>query len=227
MNHQNNVSRIIVVAKSLGDLADRVVFVGGSTVSLYADRQTFEVRETDDVDVIVELLNYPDQVQFEEQLRSKGFSDENDSKVRGRFKIDGIIVDVMPTIDTHMGFENRWYAEGFKESIAIEIAQNITVKILSPPFFIATKFEAFKGRGKNDGRTSQDFEDIVYVLENRQNIWSEMQNSIEPLNTYLKDEFNSLLKSPYHIEWIGSHVERQAAPATDIIINHIKKLISN
>lgn len=227
MNHQNNVSRIIAVAKSLGDLADRVVFVGGSTVSLYADRQTFEVRETDDVDVIVELLNYPDQVQFEEQLRSKGFSDDIDSKVRGRFKIDGIIVDVMPTIDTHMGFENRWYAEGFKESIAIEIAQNITVKILSPPFFIATKFEAFKGRGKNDGRTSQDFEDIVYVLENRHNIWSEMQNSIEPLNTFLKDEFNSLLKGPYHIEWIGSHVERQATPATDIIIDHIKKLISN
>lgn len=89
----------------------------------------------------------------------------------------------------------------------------------------ATKFEAFKGRGKNDGRTSQDFEDIVYVLENRQKIWSEMQDSMEPLNTYLK-EFNSLLKSPYHLEWIGSHVERQATPATDMIVDHIKKLVS-
>lgn len=87
MNHQNNVSRIIAVAKSLGDLADRVVFVGGSTVSLYADRQTFEVRETDDVDVIVELLNYPDQVQFEEQIRSKGFLDDFDSKVRVDLKL--------------------------------------------------------------------------------------------------------------------------------------------
>ncbi len=35
--------------------------------------------------------------------------------------------------------------------------------------FLATKFEAFKDRG-GDYRTSHDFEDIVYVLDNRTTI---------------------------------------------------------
>lgn len=43
---------------ALQELRDQVVFVGGSTVSLYADRPVLEIRPTDDIDVIVEILNY-------------------------------------------------------------------------------------------------------------------------------------------------------------------------
>ena len=74
MSHQDNVSRIKVVREALGELRNEVVFVGGSTVSFYADRETFEVRETDDVDVIIEVLTYPDHVKFEEKrFKTLGF----------------------------------------------------------------------------------------------------------------------------------------------------------
>jgi len=75
------------------------------------------------------------------------------------------------------------------------IDDRCTVKILSAPYFIATKLEAFKGRGKNDGRTSSDFEDIIYVLENRKEIWKEMIEAKKELQDYLKFEFENLLKN--------------------------------
>ncbi len=43
MSHQTNITRIRAVSNALGDLRDQVVFVGGATVSLYADRIAVEV----------------------------------------------------------------------------------------------------------------------------------------------------------------------------------------
>jgi len=38
---------------------------------------------------------------------------------------------------------------------------------LRPPLFIATKLEAFRGRGGGDVVTSHDLEDIVMVIDGR------------------------------------------------------------
>jgi hypothetical protein len=55
-----HIIRIIDVAKLLKGLNRPFVFVGGATVALYAtfpDR-TEDIRPTEDVDVVVELLSY-------------------------------------------------------------------------------------------------------------------------------------------------------------------------
>lgn len=222
MSHHTNIVRIKAVAKALHKLKEKVVFLGGATVSLYPDRPVFEVRPTDDIDVIIEILNYVDRAKLEEKLRSIGFSQEIESGVICRYKIQGIIVDIMPTNDPSIGFTNIWYPEGFEKAVDYEIDEGNNVKILSAPYFIATKLEAHKGRGKNDVRTSQDFEDIVYVLENRASIWEEMDNSDKSVKEYLQSEFKILLKNPNLFEWIDAHVERGTPPATYIIIDKIK-----
>ncbi|QEC42618.1 hypothetical protein [Pseudobacter ginsenosidimutans] len=53
--HQNLV-RIKAVYNALEELGNEVVFVGGATVALYADRPAIEIRPTDDVDILVELF---------------------------------------------------------------------------------------------------------------------------------------------------------------------------
>lgn len=58
MSHHINTVRIKAVANALDTLKEKVVFVGGATISLYPDRRVFEVRPTDDVDVIIEILKY-------------------------------------------------------------------------------------------------------------------------------------------------------------------------
>ena len=225
MSHHTNKVRIKAVANALGELKEKVVFVGGATISLYADRPVFEIRPTDDVDVIIEILNYADRAKLEEKLRSIGFNHDIESGVICRYQIQGIIVDIMPTDDPSIGFTNKWYPEGYKQAVNYDIDEQCRVSILSAPYFIATKLEAFKSRGKSDGRTSHDFEDIVYVIENRQVIWDEINNTQAGVKAYLKNEFQNLLNNPNITEWIDCHVERGLPPATYAILNKIKSFV--
>lgn len=223
MSHHTNTVRIKAVANALDNLKEKVVFVGGATISLYPDQPVFEVRPTDDVDVIIEILNYSDRAGLEEKLRSIGFSHDIESGVICRYRIQGIVVDIMPTNDPSIGFTNIWYPEGFENAVNYEIDEQSIVKILSAPYFIATKLEAHKDRGQNDGRTSQDFEDIIYVLENREVIWEEINNSSDNLKIYLLTEFRNLLKNPNIFEWIDCHVERGSPPASYFIMEALEK----
>jgi len=223
LSHLTNTVRIKAVANALDNLKEKVVFVGGATISLYPDRPVFEVRPTDDVDVIIEILNYSHRAELEEKLRSIGFSHDIESGVICRYRIQGIIVDIMPTNDPSIGFTNIWYPEGFENAVNYEIDERSIVKILSAPYFIATKLEAHKDRGQNDGRTSQDFEDIIYVLENREVIWEEINNTSDNLKKYLLTEFRNLLKNPNLFEWIDSHVERGSPPASYFIMEALEK----
>ena len=225
MSHQDNIKKIKTVFDTLEELQDQVVFVGGATVSLYDQTEALEVRETKDVDVIIEITKYSEQGGFEEQLRAKGFVDDVKSPVRGRFKIKGIIVDVMPTSDLHMGFENKWYPEGYKNAIEYVIDKNTTIKILSAPYFIATKLEAFKNRGRKDGRMSHDFEDIVHVFEYRLDIWEEMKQTNKNLRRYLQDEFKALKSNSNIREWIDCHADFGSPPPTDNILYELEKFI--
>lgn len=225
MNHQNNVSRIKTVCHALGDLKDQVVFVGGSTVSFYADRQAFEVRETDDVDVIIEVLTFAQHANFEEAIQQRGFSPDMNSEVRVRYKVKGIKVDFMPTIDTAIGFKNLWYPDGYRKSNEYSIDEGVTIKILAPEYFIATKMEAFKDRGSKDPRQSHDFEDIVFVLENRRAIWEELAGTDKKLKDYLKKEFAALLSDSSVYEWIDCHVDFDSPPPTDLIIADMKRFV--
>lgn len=225
MNYEENISIIKIVYDALGDLQNKVVFVGGVVVPLYADTQSIEARFTDDVDVIIELLNYSSLAKLEEQLIKMGFQNDIESKVICRYKVKGITVDIMPTTLETFGFSNKWYPEGYKYSIDYQIGTDCSIKILNVPYFLATKFEAFKGRGKYDGRTSQDFEDIVYILENRRSVWNEIEQLFGEIKEYLIAEFSELLKNPYIIEWIDCHVERASPPSTYLILSEIEKIV--
>ena len=225
MNYNINLTRIKAVYNALGILKDDVVFVGGAVVSLYAEQPTIESRPTDDVDVIIEILNYRSRTKLEEQLRGMGFVQDVDSGIVCRYKIDGIIVDVMPTEDDTIGFSTKWYSEGYKEAVQFRIDNQLAVKILTAPYFIATKLEAFRDRGKGDGRTSKDFEDIVYVLENRESIWNEMNTAPKDVRSYLKNEFGKLSANKNIHEWIDGHVERGSNTITDFLIDEMRKFL--
>lgn len=225
MSHQINITRIKAVNNALGDLKNKVVFVGGATVSLYADRVAPETRPTDDIDVLVEISSRWDFAALEEQLRKMGFQNDTSSKFLGRYLLPGLIIDVMPTHEEILGFSNKWYAQGFKKSIEYKIDDQNKVKIFSAPYFIASKIEAFKNRGKDDGRTSSDFEDIIFVLENRRLIWQEMHDAEPQLKEYLLKEFHSLFNNPYIEEWIDAHSGSYSSPSPYFILEYIEEFL--
>lgn len=224
MSEHTSIVRIKAVKHALQELNDEVVYVGGATVSLYADRAVNDIRPTDDIDVIVEVVNYNQRQQLEDRLRDKGFANDVESGIICRYKVKGIIVDIMPTDDPSIGFHNKWYPAGFENSVSCALDESVTIKILTAPYFLATKLEAFKSRGGGDGRISHDFEDIVFVLENRKALWEELDTCDTPLKTYLITEFEELLANPRIDEWIESNVERGNYPsATAYIIAKIKE----
>ncbi len=226
MSYQENITRIRAVYNALGDLADEVVFVGGATVSLYADRQTSEVRPTDDVDILVELYTRTEYAGVEAALRDRGFQHDQESGIMCRFTIGGITVDVMPIEESILGFSNQWYEEGYREAISHQLDEDYTVNIFSAPYFIATKLEAFKGRGEEDGRTSHDFEDIIYVLNNRSTIWQEMEAAPDTVKEYLKDEVRALLDNAYLEEWISANLEFSEQSRTEYIMEELRNFVS-
>lgn len=114
MSHQTNVLRIKAVDTALAALHNDVVYVGGATISLYADRQIPEVRPTEDVDVLIELWTYHDYTLIEEQLRKIGFVNDRASGIVCRFTIQGLIIDIMATGKDVLGFSNKWYPDGYK-----------------------------------------------------------------------------------------------------------------
>lgn len=207
MSHRLNLIRIKAVYHALEELAEKVVFVGGATVSLYIDRLAEEVRPTDDVDILIELTSYQSYADVEEKLRKKGFVNDWESGVICRYKIQGITVDVMPTSGEILGFSNKWYPAAFPSAIDYDLDDGHAIKIFAPEYFIATKLEAFNDRGSGDGRTSTDFEDIVYLLNNRSSIWQELNDVKQPLKDYLIDSFRGLLNNKYIDEWVSVHLE--------------------
>jgi predicted nucleotidyltransferase len=188
------------VAHGLGDLLDQFVFVGGTVVGLYASSDTYsEVRETDDVDCVVEVSSLANYYNLEEKLRELGFHDDMEEGApicRKRYK--GIKVDFMPTEEHILQFTNKWYKEGYKYAQFYTISDNKNIKILPAPYFLATKLEAFFSPFRQyhlDAYASHDFEDIVYILDNCDNILQLIDQTDKTVKSYIQQQFDFLLKN--------------------------------
>lgn len=90
MSHTINISRIKEVKSALESLKDNFVFVGGATVSLYANRMAEEVRPTKDVDILVEIWSRWAFAELEAKVRQLGFVNDMTSKFLGRYILGDI-----------------------------------------------------------------------------------------------------------------------------------------
>lgn len=199
-----NIAAVVEVAKALKEFKDQIVFVGGAVVSLYVDEPTEEIRQTDDIDVTINLVNYASWVQMQERLAQLGFSPDPEGHAICSYLYKGISVDIMPSEDGPIGPANKWYKVGFK-NLWIQEIEALTITTLSAPCFLATKFEAFNNRG-TDYRLSHDFEDIIYVLDNRSTIVAEILKETINIQNFLKEELFKIYLNPSFEEIISCHV---------------------
>lgn len=209
MSYHTNIVRLRAVANALGEWKDKVIFVGGATVSLYASRPlAVSIRPTDDVDVVVELVSTKEFYNLQDHLLKQGFKNDMDSPIISRFLLQGLKVDFMPTDPSVLGFSNRWYPSGVKTAIEFTMDNVDPIKIFTSPYFIASKLEAFKTRGRSDVYSSHDLEDIVFVLDHKDDIEEELINADDEVKGYLKEEFSLLLKNDSFEEALLGHVEQ-------------------
>ena len=94
---------------------------------------------------------------------------------------------------------------------AVELPSGKSIRMVLAPYFLATKLEAFDGRGKGDYLSSHDIEDIVAVLDGRPEILDETQRASKPLQSYLAHRFSALFKTREFLEALAGHLPGDAA----------------
>lgn len=182
------------VAIALGELNEKVVFVGGAMISLYIDDPAAEdVRPTKDIDITFKIVSTGELEELRETLASLGFIQSSEDDVICRFRLQDIKVDVMSTKEVGWAPANPWFEPGFEKAVPVQIEKQ-TIRILPFPYFLATKFSAFTARGGHDARMSHDFEDIVYLLNYTPNFKEQITSFPDnDVKQYLVESFRKIL----------------------------------
>jgi len=131
----------------------------------------------------------------------------------------------MPTDEEILGFSNRWYPEAIRDAQTIALPSKREIRLISPPLLLATKIEAFYGRGGGDFGASHDIEDIVNLIDGRPELSDEVAAASPEIRAYLMEEFDDLLASTFIdvIPWhLGPLPEEQAR--TEVVIQRMRTI---
>lgn len=102
----------------------------------------------------------------------------------------------MPLDEDILGFSNRWYRAAMKAAEVHRISADLDIRVVTAPYFLATKLEAFRGRGQGDLFASKDLEDVVTVLDGRPALVAEVGREPAELVAFLHKEIGQLIANP-------------------------------
>ena len=196
---------------------------------LITDEAAGEPRGTIDVDAITEITSYAQYAQFGDRLRSLGFNEDTSEGahvcrwIRGR-----TIMDIMPLDEKILGFSNRWYKAAMEASVKKRLRDDLEIRIVSAPYFVATKIEAFKGRGRGDFLASHDLEDVVSVVDGRETLGAEVRDAEVDLSEYVRREAAKLLGNGSFIDALPGFLLPDAASQSriGIVLGRLRDLAS-
>ena len=207
-----NFEIIEIAAQALGLLCDELVFLGGcATALLITDSAAPPVRATRDVDTLAEIGSAAEYRELEKQLRERGFEvDSSKGAPICRWTGHGILPDVMPTDDQILGFGNTWYASAITSAFSHELPSGTVIQLIDPVHFIATKLEAFDGRGDNDFVMSHDLEDVICVLDGRPELEDEIANAERGVTSYICNRLRNFIDDSRFTESLAGHLPGDA-----------------
>jgi hypothetical protein len=120
--------------------------VGGAVTGLLiTDEAAGDPRPTLDVDAIAAITSYAEYAAFGDRLRALGFAeDTSEDAPLCRWVHHGMVLDVMPLDAKILGFSNRWYPAAMEAAVSRMLSDDLDVRIVTAPFFVAPKLEAFQ-----------------------------------------------------------------------------------
>jgi hypothetical protein len=183
------------IALALDDLCEQVVFVGGAVAGLLVtDPLGNSVRATRDVDAVVNTSRARFH-EIEALVAERGFERDVRSDVICRWvhSASGVAFDLMPVQAEVLGFTNRWYPFAVETAEQMHLGNGITIRLVSAVAFVATKLEAFASRGHGDFLSSHDLEDVLNIIDGREELIGEMANAPDDLRQAVAEAFRLLL----------------------------------
>jgi predicted nucleotidyltransferase len=193
-----NLGLLLAMAHALGPLRERVVFVGGCVTGLLITNPVVaDVRSTEDVDAIIDIASLVAYHALRPELGKLGFVQTmEDSTPPFRWLLGGMQLDLVPLDEKVLGFANAWYRSGFANAVVSEPEPGSPLRHLSAPYFLATKFAAYKDRGRNDVYASHDLEDIIGVVDGRTELHDELGQASADVQAYVVSNIRALLAHP-------------------------------
>jgi predicted nucleotidyltransferase len=204
-----NIQILEIAVDRLGELVSEMVFVGGcATGLLITDSAAPPIRVTQDVDVITEVASLNDYYRLSGKLRQRGFmEDQSPEAPICRWTAAGVVLDILPTNRKILGFGNDWYQPALEAAAAVNLPSGRTIRMVTAPYFLATKLAAFDARGKGDFMMSHDMEDIIAVIDGRPELATELHGVEVRLRDYLAGRFAELLGDDNFLASVPGHLQ--------------------
>jgi hypothetical protein len=190
---QRNGELLSSMAYRMGELRERVVFLGGAVLSLLiTDPDVQAVRIAKDVDAVLRWSDKKDLYAFEDGLWSRGFEKCANGSV-SRWLVDHMALDVLPANPATVGFDARWLDEAWATATPVKLGDDVSVKIVSPPVQLAVKLVAFMSRGRGNYFASPDIADVVVLCAGRSQVGTEAASYPNPqLRDFLREQLQAL-----------------------------------
>lgn len=177
------------------------------------------------MDLVIQLSSTGEWYRLEERLKSQGFKNTGQDTVTCRLRLGALKVDFMPTDEKVLGFSNAWFVGGLENAINHQLPNGTWIKVFAAPWFPAAKLQAYQGRGHGDVLMSNDIEDIVALLDGREELLEETKPAPAALRRFVSEQLAALLSfTAFHdvIQSTAQNAERES-----LIHERINKLIAD
>lgn len=184
-----SVQRLARVARLLGPLNARIVFIGGAIAPiLQAEPPFLSARVTKDVDGVAATASATDYAALQDALRARGFREAVTERHAHRWiSPDDSLLDLVSAGD-HLGASGRlWDRVAVETAMDLEIEPGVSIGHASAPAFLALKWAAFSDRGKGDPLASHDLEDILGVIASRAKIVDEVRAAPNGVRDFVRE----------------------------------------
>jgi hypothetical protein len=159
------------------------------------------------VDVIAEILTYVDYIAFSERLRKAQFTeDTSEEPLTCRWFHGNLKLDVLALSKEVLGYTNLWYKSALDHAVPFVLPSGQPIRMITAPYFLGTKMEAFRGRGQMDFLASHDLEDFIAVIDGRSTILKEVADSPGDVREYLTEAATSLLSESRFLDAVPGFV---------------------
>jgi hypothetical protein len=194
-----SVELLETAAATLGRLRERVVFLGGATISLWTtDPAARTPRVTYDVDVVAEVVTLAG---YE---RSKvSFEKRGSQKIRtAASSVDGSTK--RPSSLWMLFLQSHVSPASAADGCVRRPRPQSSIGFLLGPLFASflpciywrRSLRRLRIGGNDDCIASRDFEDVILLIDSREQLLEEQRRSPDDVQAYIRPELNRLMRLP-------------------------------
>lgn len=126
-------------------------------------------------------------------------------------RVDIWIQEIRLSSTSRLGFTNRCYPMALATATSAQLPSGTTIRLATPPLFLATKFVAFADRGKADYLFSYDLGDLIAVIDGRDEPISECLQCAAELRCFLRENTRALLATHAFHDALAGHLPSNVA----------------